>query len=277
MKTIKLIGFLGIICFFVLLITAKSGAQEFDGGWRVEPGIQTLSCTDVKQSGHLITFTFKNVSDKKIESYRIAFNAHGVVHIHGQDWFDSDAENEKFMPGDISKMILDQVEAEEFSSHDFKIIAVTYPDGTGEGNAIEIQRLRYEHLGRIFETERINKIFGKYNNLNDENAIKELKNAIGQNGDCCDVLLKSVATVDIPGINFADILKAEDMALNEFASGISVTRANFLADVNSLLKYPEIGDKDIKSRSMAIKELRERYSQLAGKRKSLALELIQIK
>ncbi len=237
-------------------------AQDARQGWKCDTKSSAVVLTAVESSGTLTTFSFKNVSERVISAFAVAFGTKSRNRTSRyQDWFG--AEPAGFSPGDAFNLTIGSREASSFADRTLQIAAVIFEDGASEGSSSHIRFMNSRRIGQMLETEHVRKILGATESQRvDDEGIKALAREVGGLPETDEEAFESLEGTHLPGIEVQDFRLADKGTLTGFLAGVRLAREDALHMIDKLQEVPESSsDSGALTRAIVLFRLQQMYEE----------------
>ncbi len=267
MTSIRQIRYFRIMVSTITIILVQCAAilsaQDRFHGWKVDSRVKSLQLESVEESGTLIEFAFKNISDKVISAYSICFSRDSEsTSCHDSDWFETEIGG---LPhAGVDRLSIGQAEADEYKNRVLEIAAVLLDDGTAEGLIPQISSIELKQLGRAVEMRRLSNILASFatRTLNDSD-LGTLANEVGAVPERLDQgIVDDLRSTRIDGLVIPEYQSlSEGLRLSLFA-GVRNARIDMIRTIEDLrLKPLSSPGSNVVTRSVYFTALQRHYAE----------------
>ncbi len=270
MPTRKELSFaVALLGLFYAAGSSSLEAQDARQGWNFDPKTSAVVLTAVESSEALTTFSFKNVSERVISAFAVAFGANSRNRTNRyQDWFG--AEPAGLSPGEVFNLTIGTREALSFTDRTLQIAAVIFEEGAGEGSSSHIRFLNSRRIGQMLETEHVRKILGTQESLRmDDEGIKALTRKVGSLPETNEEAFESLEGTHLPDVEVQDLRLTDAGTLTGFLAGVRLAREDALHMIDKLQELPESSsDSGALTRAIVLFRLQQMYEEKSARHHS---------
>jgi hypothetical protein len=263
-------------------------AQDALLGWRSEDrGAHAVQLKSVEESGTTTILSLKNVSEKPITAFVVAFTNSQEGNFQSHGCFS--AETSCLAPGTVFPITYMTSDLLAVPDHTILITAILFEDGTSKGSDRDVEFISSFYLGMMFEAERIKNILvspmgSNVNNKKeiasaDEQDVSDedlnaIAAAIGSVPQSPQGAIDSLNSVSLPGVSLDDVRTGGSVTRHAFFTGVSSIRQRALREVDELRRKPiTFGVVKVLTRTARFAELRRKYEEMSLKHHAICERL----
>jgi len=238
--------------------------QQALQGWDIKTQTTAIVLDAIDESqGTVATFVFRNASQRNVTAFAVSFGPDDRLFA---DFFNT--QKGGLAPGEVHKAGVG------FGGpRSLEISAVLFDDGTGEGLKREIDRMRYNQIGQIIETERLNQLFqGVAERSVADTDPESLVRQVGELPGGIASLRKTFGTVGMLGFSVVEqaCRQPETYELRGLVTGVHGERSQVLR------RLAEISaDQDTTARNVSLLHLSASYQTTGARHSALRAQIQQ--
>jgi hypothetical protein len=244
-----------IAMLFAVGCLSIAAAQDPFNGWKVVQRTDALSLTGVDNSTGFTVFSLRNTTAKTISAFAVSLGDNRNPENHYIDYFGSASGG--LAPGGVHQL---KLAPPANAARALRIAAVVFADGTSGGLQSYVDFVAFKRLGRILETERVERILASSTG---GGALNDIRSRLGELPGSVDEALASMddgLTARLPGVFLAEIRQADQHALEGFLTGVRNSREDALRTVAGLGERPA---------ASALQQLRKTYDEKSQEGRAL--------
>lgn len=257
----RAVGLLGAL--FAPCTPSLFGQQALQG-WDIKAQTTAIVLDAVDESqGTVATFTFRNASQRTVAAFAVSFDSD---HHFYADFFET--QKGGLAPGEVHKAGVG------FGGpRSLEISAVLFEDSTGEGSKRYIDRMRYNQIGQMIETERLNRLLqGVTEGSVADTNIDSLVRQVGELPAGIEGLRKTFGTADMLGFSVVEQARRqpETYELRGLVTGVHGERSQALRALAELS-----ADQNTTARNASLLHLRASYQAASARHSALRTRIQQ--
>jgi hypothetical protein len=247
------------LCFLLCLMFSSPGSSQVSSaqnlaGWTVSDPTGTIALTAIEEHDSMFTLLCKNISTEMITAVALSFRENAQ---HYEDWLN--AESSGLLPGHTFDVTIGP---EDAANHTARILAVIFEDGSGKGNAAQLDLMNSHRFGQILEGTRIGDVLRHEPSARDDSEMSRLTQKIGKMPKSSDEAFNSLEGVNVQGISLAALRRNSEKLRNAFFWGVSVTRERALRQMENVRQLPVTStDETMPSRATVLSFILEQYDK----------------
>jgi hypothetical protein len=246
-------------CLLLGLMFSSPGSSQVPSavnptGWTVSDPTESIALTTIEEHDSMFTLSFKNLSTEMVTAVALSFRENAQ---HYEDWLN--AESSGLPPGQTFEVT---VGSEDVANRTVQILAVIFEDGSGKGNAAQLDLMNFHRFGQILEGTRIGDILRNGTSLRDDSEMSRLTQRIGKMPKSSDEAFNSLEGVNVPGISIVALRRNPEKLRDAFFWGVSVTRERALRQMENVMQLPATStDEKMPSRATVLSFILEQYDK----------------
>jgi hypothetical protein len=245
------------LCVALFLMFSSPGFSQVSpaispAGWSVSDPTESIALTAIEERDSAFALSFKNISTEMITAVALSLRENAQ---HFEDWLN--AESSGLLPGRTFEVT---VGPEDVVHRTVQILAVVFEDGSGKGNAAQLDLMNFHRFGQILEGTRIGDILRHGPPTRDDSEMSRLTQRIGKMPKSSDEAFNSLEGVNVPGISLVALRQNSEKLRNAFLWGVSVTRERALGQIEKVKLLPAIStEEQMPSRATVLSFILEQY------------------